>query len=184
MPKHAQIKLPKKEFYFIRHGQTDFNIGKITDEYLDVPLNETGHTQAHSIEPIVSTLPIKAVCFSPLQRAKQTKTIITRALLVDHHEDYDLKECDLAIWNGMTALAKQAHLGSEKPVGPFLSQVHRGLTRALEKEGPVLIVAHGGVHYAIQCLLQVDDFRLLDNCGLIHFIPTESGWGHRELNYS
>lgn len=54
----------KKEFYFVRHGQTDYNIAKHKkdlDHPIDIPLNDTGRTQAKLIEPLVAVLPIQTI---------------------------------------------------------------------------------------------------------------------------
>ena len=57
----------KKEFYFIRHGQTDDNIFHCKVDHDDVSLNTTGFQQAQNIEPIIANLPIQSICFSPLK---------------------------------------------------------------------------------------------------------------------
>ena len=54
-----------KEFYFVRHGQTDHNLleGRDKGDHPDdISLNETGKNQAKFIHSIISTLPIKTVC--------------------------------------------------------------------------------------------------------------------------
>ena len=59
----------QKEFYFVRHGQTDQNImeGKNRSDFPeDISLNETGRNQAVSIKPIISSLGLHTVCSSPL----------------------------------------------------------------------------------------------------------------------
>jgi broad specificity phosphatase PhoE len=57
--------LKQKEFYFIRHGQTDHNCGKIEGEHLDIPLNKKGRSQAIAIEPLVTNLALRLVWSSP-----------------------------------------------------------------------------------------------------------------------
>lgn len=60
----------KKEFYFIRHGQTDNNVSVDKVDHADVSLNAVGLKQAEDLEPIIARLPIKSVCYSPMKRAK------------------------------------------------------------------------------------------------------------------
>ena len=74
----------QKEFYFLRHGQTDGNVSLSSKtSHGDIPLNQTGLAQAQEIEPLISLLSIKSICFSPLKRAQQTKEICCRNLGMD-----------------------------------------------------------------------------------------------------
>lgn len=68
-----------KEFYFVRHGQTDHNIhdGKHKDGHPeDIPLNKTGGNQALAIKLLIALLPVQTVCCSLMKRAQKTKKII------------------------------------------------------------------------------------------------------------
>jgi uncharacterized phosphatase len=144
----------KKDFYFVRHGQTDYNLIKdLKVDCDDIPLNPTGVQQAHSIESIISKLPIKSIGCSPLKRAKQTKEIVTRNLVASHQEIDHLSECNLQIWNDMMFHGVNAHTHGSEMVKGFMQQTLSGVNQALSLQGPVLIVAHGGVHWAICCLL-------------------------------
>lgn len=58
----------QKEFYFIRHGQTDHNKSAPKIDHEDISLNDIGWQQANEIESIIAALPIKTICFSPLKR--------------------------------------------------------------------------------------------------------------------
>ena len=58
--------IPKREFYFVRHGQTDYNaspLNLVIDHPSDLPINATGRLQAQNIEPIVAELPVKTICW-------------------------------------------------------------------------------------------------------------------------
>jgi broad specificity phosphatase PhoE len=76
----------KKDFYFIRHGKTNFNTSIHKIDHEDVSLNAEGLQQARDIEPLITSLPIKTVCSSPLKRAKETKEIISMRLQAPHVE--------------------------------------------------------------------------------------------------
>src|ERR1700730_14547776 len=131
------VMILKKEFYFIRHGQTDHNIS--VEEKIDHPahitLNSTGLTQANGIEPIIASLPIKTVCCSPFKRAQETKDIVTSRLSAHHCEIEELGECSGLIWKEMTALGTMAHFRAKDPVLKFMRQVLKGVHQALEQEG-------------------------------------------------
>lgn len=107
--KVENIMIHKKEFYFIRHGQTDHNVAgvMVKFDHEDIPLNAVGRQQAHAAETLISTLPVKAVCHSPLLRVKETKDIITSRLTTPHYEVHKLSECTAQIWHDMVALGKK-----------------------------------------------------------------------------
>lgn len=173
----------KREFYFVRHGQTDHNIS--AEEKIDLPaqivLNSTGLIQANQIEPIVASLPIKTVCCSPFKRAQETKDIITSRLAAHHCDIDELGECSRLIWKEMTALGATAHLQAKDSVRKFMRQVLKGINQALKQKGPVLIVAHGGVHWALCCFLGLECEWVIDNCVPVHFAVENGKWSARRL---
>jgi len=174
----------KKEFYFLRHGQTDVNKTGSTTDHSDISLNEHGRLQAREIESVIKSLPIKTVCCSPLKRAKETKEIVTASLDVPHCEIMDLTECNWKIWFAMTKLGLEARHSQEDPVFSFMQQVQRGINSALSQEGPVLIVAHGGIHWAMCCLMNVAHEWVIENCGAVHFTVEKNGsWNARKLGF-
>lgn len=162
-----------KEFYFIRHGQTDYNI-RIDHDKVDhpphIPLNDHGRKQAMLVEPVIAALPIKTICCSPYLRAQETKHLISSKLQVEHLDVEDLGECNAEIWTAMFNRLEAA------VVDEFHQKVKKGLDAALAVEGPVLIVAHGGVHWAICSLLNIVDHEYaIDNCVPVHFTKDAQG---------
>lgn len=67
------------KLYLVRHGQTDFNAGNITQGESDIPLNDTGKQQARELAQEIKerNLDFDIYYVSPLQRARQTAEIIT-----------------------------------------------------------------------------------------------------------
>jgi len=65
----------RKEFYIFRHGQTDWNVGKIVQGHSDIPLNKTGMEQAKLLGEFIKNLNLERVYSSDLLRAKQTAEI-------------------------------------------------------------------------------------------------------------
>lgn len=178
--------IPKREFYFVRHGQTDHNILKgkeAGDHPTDISLNQKGKEQAASIEPIVALLPVKTACVSGMRRAQETKNIITSRLQVLHYEVNDLGECSTGIWNEMTQKGMYSPLPTEGQASLFIEQVRKGLCQALSFPGPCLIVAHGGVHWAACCLLNIEKHEwMLENCGIVHFsVDVNQKWVAKKL---
>jgi len=173
----------KKEFYFIRHGQTDYNASDLKIDHEDVSLNVIGFKQANEVEPIIASLPVKSICCSPLKRAKETKQIISKRLLAIHHEMHSLGECSFQIWSDMTRSGVTAYYSGEEHVKNFINRVYSGVNEALLLDGPPLLVAHGGIHWAICCLMAITDHDwVIDNCLPVHFFPDDEGrWRARKL---
>lgn len=176
----------RKEFYFVRHGQTNHNLleGKHKGDHPgDIPLNETGRTQAKLIQPTISTLPIKTVCSSPLKRAQETKEIITSNLQVNHHEIYDLGECSAQTWKEMAQFGMYSPLPTGGAARQFIERVRNGINQALSLPSPSLIVAHGGVHWAICCLIGINEHEwAINNCVPVHFsVETNENWIAKKL---
>jgi broad specificity phosphatase PhoE len=94
--------IPLKPFYFIRHGQTDWNREHRLMGQTDIPLNEHGINQAqeaasyfkksaHLIEKIIS---------SPLLRSKKTAQIIGNTLNLPITYCDGLKEVSFGVAEG------------------------------------------------------------------------------------
>ena len=178
--------IPRKEFYFVRHGQTDHNLREGLDKWAhgeEVPLNATGKEQARTIEPLIASLPIQTVVTSPMKRAQETKEIIAPRLKALHYDVEHLGECNANIWKGLKELKIDTPFPEEGEVYLFLEKVAKGLNHALSYPGPLLIVAHGGVHWATCFLMQVEEYDWsLHNCGVVHFFVKENGaWGAKRL---
>lgn len=177
------VMIHKKEFYFIRHGQTDYNTSGSKVDHEDVSLNLMGLKQAQAVEPTIASFPIKSICCSPFKRAKETKEVISLQLKAMHYEIPELGECTLQIWKEMTACGANAYESVDMTVKTFMERVVRGINHALSYEGPVLVVSHGGIHWALCCLMGITEHKwIIDNCLPVHFfIGAEGEWKARKL---
>lgn len=66
--------------YLVRHGETDWNRARRIQGSTDIPLNDLGRRQAAAAAELLSRRRFDAVVASPLSRALETGTIISRAL--------------------------------------------------------------------------------------------------------
>ena len=89
-------------FYFIRHGETDWNVKKKIQGKTDVPLNENGLNQAKALaKELVRLQPdVMRVYTSPQKRASETARIAAEALGIRCMILDGLKEMDLGEWEG------------------------------------------------------------------------------------
>ena len=175
----------KKEFYFLRHGKTDFNDSTIKVDHEDVSLNQIGINQAKFIQPFINTLPIQSVCCSPLKRAKETKEIACSQISLKHYEIPELGECTRIIWDDMTSLKNSKENTSFPHVENFLKRTLKGLSQVLSLNEPSLIISHGGVHWAICSLLQISNHNwYVENCIPVHFfLNAENCWTAKTLHF-
>jgi len=149
--------LTEKEFYFVRHGQTDWNIEHRAQGQTDVPLNIKGRQQAFDAAQSVTQLKFATICSSPLSRALETANAIASVTGGRVSVLEDLIECSWGVREGETkgGWFEKWKRGIETPDGAepyeeFLSRAVRAINQALDKPGPVLIVAHGGIYWAVQ----------------------------------
>ncbi|MFU7502124.1 MAG: histidine phosphatase family protein [Candidatus Tisiphia sp.] len=171
------MTLPLKPFYFLRHGETDWNRHHIYMGSQDIPLNQTGENQAREASDILGKKGIKHIVTSPLMRAYRTAEIVNEKLKVDITIVPELAECCWGEYEGKSVddnIGKRwqdgnTHQGAEY-VNDFDKRVLCALNSTLSFQEPVLIVAHSGVYYAIQRLLGWPIIHL-KNCSAIFHSP-------------
>jgi probable phosphoglycerate mutase len=169
-----------KPFYFIRHGETDFNRLGLCTGSSDIPLNQKGLEQAEVAAKWLLKEQIEQIVTSPLSRAKKTAEIISAVLQKPITVVDDLKEC---CWGDREGQPKSDDgffhrwLNGQPPIGAetvheFEERVSRGLWKALELTGPVLMVAHAGVYSVIARALGFPNSRA-KNCSPYYHRPPE-----------
>lgn len=149
------------EIYFVRHGQTDYNIlGKYYGR-TDVVLNETGKKQAREIAKFLSGISFDKIITSPLKRAYDTAKIIGDGRKIVIEKEELLCEQDFGIFEGKSYLELQKEYPQELKTwnedfsniaprnGESFKQVRERVDRfveklKLQKEERILIVAHKG----------------------------------------
>jgi probable phosphoglycerate mutase len=146
-------------FYYLRHGETDWNNLNLFQGRTDIPLNNHGIEQARKAAAMIQNKGIATIASSPLLRAAQTAQIIAQAISAPIVYIDDLKEGFLGSLEGTPksdpAWVDKWRSGAYQAEGVepwtlFTQRVMKAIQQALELPGPVLIVAHGGVYRAIQ----------------------------------
>ena len=124
--------------------------------HTDIPLNETGHAQAYSAVSILSGKGISRIVSSPLIRAHKTAEIINEHLGVPLDIIEGFKERCIGILEG-TVKDKSMDathwyknpIENAEHVDDFKARIARALHEVLDPKHTTLIVAHGGVYWAI-----------------------------------
>lgn len=168
----------QEPFYFIRHGQTDWNSRHSAMGVTDIALNENGKRQSLQAIEQLKDLPITTICHSPLKRATETAEILNQSLHCPLVAIEELKEFNLGSYAGTTIgtwfddwMNDSLILPKGETFKEFVTRSLLGVNKALSHKGPVLIVAHGGTYWSIQRAIQLLDLPDLPNCILASFSP-------------
>ncbi len=168
----------QKEFYFLRHGKTAFNntIQKIDHD--NISLSDAGILEVQMIQSTIQSLPIKSICYSPLKRAVETKEILFKNTRLPSYEVAELGESSTLIWDDMTSNID----GIFPPhVEKFMQQTMVGIERVLSYKSPSIMISHGGIHWAICLLLNVQNYdKFAKNAAPGYFYMDEKDNWHAE----
>jgi len=156
--------IPPRSFYFLRHGQTDWNAAGRFQGHTDVPLNAAGLAQAHEAATLLAASHIHVIAASPLTRARTTAEIVAQHLGKPLHIDDELKERHFGAFEGLVVSEVKARFGLQpherlvRHLPKDAEQWHetgartaRVLARWLDRypDQTVLFVAHGGLFDAL-----------------------------------
>lgn len=174
----------QKPFYYIRHGQTDYNLARRYQGSMDIPLNATGTAQAHAAKDSLSGCPATHIYSSPLQRARVTADIINESLNLPLQVVDDLAEVSFGVLEGEFAkgqLTSESWKRGKTPEGAeryddFTTRVFAALNHVLAQDSTPLIVAHGAVFWPIHEFMRLEIENTLPNAQAIHVQPDGAGW--------
>jgi len=175
--------LPRKSFYFLRHGETDHNRHQIcAGSQVDIPLNRSGKRQAKDLRDKIRALSVQKVICSPLKRAIQTARLATSLPLVLEH---DIRECHLGDFEGKPVPEFIRHYEGTPHDMPFPNGESRlevatrtvaVVNRFLEGHGEnQLFVSHGIVYWALLEALGIP-FQYIKNAEIVQFMPQQGTW--------
>lgn len=151
--------------YFLRHGQTDWNVAYRLQGQQDIPINANGRKQATANGKTLAKLLDDPASYhyvaSPLGRTRETMNIVRRELglpVHDYHTDDRLKEIAFGQWETYTfeelrvdhaekVAAREADkFNFQPPLGEsyarLLARVESWLPYVPENS---VVVSHGGI---------------------------------------
>lgn len=144
-------------FFFLRHGETDWNAEGLSQGSTDIPLNRVGIAQAERAGRTLAGAGIRSVVASPLARARHTAEIVAERLGLPVAIDPDLREVHFGEQEGkpMGDWYDDWIAGAFTPPGAesfatLRARAVAAVNRATSLPGPVLVVAHGAFWRAVR----------------------------------
>jgi probable phosphoglycerate mutase len=146
-------------FFLVRHGETEWNRLRKIQGISDIPLNDTGRSQAPALGDILSKHRFDLIVSSPLSRALETAQIVARKLgMPAPLVIQDLVERNYGEAEGSSGLELDTLYppGTEIPGREDRADVTKRVVRTLHDlairhpEADILAVAHGAV---IRCVV-------------------------------
>jgi broad specificity phosphatase PhoE len=185
--------LPSQPFYFIRHGQTDWNKENKIMGQIDIPLNAVGLEQAQTAAKNIAHLEISHIVSSPLKRALQTAQVISKNMNIPITVIDELTQNYQGVLEGrnkaevineitIKSLIEHWRMGGDiegaEHWSDFVSRITLALNTALtvsSDKKPILIVAHKPVYWALLHILNIKTTDMdTKNCGIYFFKPNNS----------
>lgn len=179
---------------FVRHGESEGNVGRVIQGWLDLPLTPQGEAQAAAVARRLASAGATALYSSPLGRALQTADAIAGTTGLEVIARPDLREYGYGEAQGLTwtEAAQRWGLGDrdwanrsipgEEGLDAFRTRVRRQFDELFERHGDstAIAVIHGGVLGALVaslCGLEAHEFVQLytGNCSIMVVTAERSG---------
>jgi len=182
--------LHRVPFWFLRHGETDWNAQGLSQGNVDIPLNPTGLAQARSAAGRLRNRGIATIVSSPLSRARVTAEIASEALALPVRVDDGLREVRFGVQEGHPMSEWFAHwvAGNFTPEGAeTFAELRRravlAVNRAVALPPVVLVVAHGALFRALRMAMGIEPLIRTPNAMPIWCEPPAAGETAWKLNY-
>jgi probable phosphoglycerate mutase len=177
-------------FWFLRHGETDWNAQGLSQGNVDIPLNPTGLAQARSAAERLRNRGIATIVSSPLSRARVTADIAGEALSLPVQIDDGLREVRFGVQEGHPMSEWFAHwvAGNFTPEGAeTFAELRRravaAVNAAIALPPAVLVVAHGALFRALRTAMGIEPLIRTPNAVPIWCEPPANGEMAWTLDY-
>ena len=150
------------KIYFVRHGESQWNVADRICGQTDVPLTPKGHEQAEETGREIIKQGIKAemILCSPLLRAKNTAEHISKITGIPLQVEPRLVEQNFGVWEGTSPRrspefhkAKQEFLcrnGNGESMFQLAQRIYNLLDELREEKKNYILVAHNGIARVIR----------------------------------
>ena len=155
-----------KKVYFVRHGESQWNVEDKICGVTDSPLTEKGRTQAAATGHAILDLGIQAdmILYSPLQRAAETARIISGITGIPLRAEPRLVEQAFGIWEGTSPRnsvefyrAKLNFInsfGTGESMFRVAQRIYNLLDDLRTDDQTVILVAHNGIARFVKSYFQ------------------------------
>lgn len=181
--------LTRIPFWFLRHGETDWNAQNLSQGNVDIPLNPTGLAQARSAALLLRNRGINSMVASPLSRARVTAEIAAEALGMEFSIDEGLREVAFGVQEGHPMGEWFAHwvAGELTPEGAesfsdLTARAIAAINRCVLQPEAVLVVAHGALFRALRGAMGLEPNFRTPNAVPILCTPPPPGGAIWELH--
>lgn len=183
------IALTQTPFWFLRHGETDWNAQNLSQGNVDIPLNPKGIAQAHQAADRLRHRGITSIVASPLSRAHDTARITADLLGLPVTLDEGLREVSFGVNEGqpMSDWFAEWVKGHATPEGAetftdLTARAVGAINRALLLPAPVLVVAHGALFRALRAAMGLEPNVRTPNATPFWCEPGTPCWTLTEAN--
>lgn len=136
----------------IRHGQSTANIQRIVScDNEGYPLTDLGRKQADSIGSQLEGAAVDGIISSPVQRARETSSIIADHLRMPFEIDDRIRESDIGRFNNFKVNGLPPVTHKDLGLETWESHVERFLSLIDSKSGRYVLVSHAYPIRAILC---------------------------------
>lgn len=177
-----EAELAPIPFWFLRHGETDWNARGISQGNVDIPLNDVGLAQARAAAEKLRNRGIATIVSSTLSRARVTAEFVGAALKLPVALDADLREVAFGVQEGqaMSGWFADWVSGAFTPEGAetFAALRRRAVAavnRATAHPPAVLVVAHGALFRSLRAAMGIEPNMRTQNAVPIFCEPPRPG---------
>ncbi len=176
------MEITPTPFWFLRHGETDWNAQGLSQGSTDIPLNAVGLMQARRAAETLKAAGIASIVASPLSRALRTAEIAAEALGLPVETDGDLAEVNFGEQEGQPMgdwyddwIAGTYTPARAETFAELRARAVRGVNKALRRPAPVLVVAHGALFRALRQAAGLEANVRTPNALPLHLHPPAAG---------
>lgn len=150
--------MKKVRFYYVRHGETLFNVFNRMQGWCDSPLTEKGINNAKEAKKILEKVNLKAAYVSTSERCRDTCAIIVEEKSIPVYERKGLKEVNFGTWEGVEVDKHLEEINRRRGTGIHwedcggdsnesfanrIKKTYNEIYEECENGDQVLIVSHG-----------------------------------------
>ncbi|MGN0293575.1 MAG: histidine phosphatase family protein [Lachnospiraceae bacterium] len=160
--------MKKVTFYYVRHGETLFNVLNRMQGWCDSPLTEKGIGNAKEAREILADVPLKAAYVSTSERCRDTCAIIVEGRNIPVYESKGLKEVNFGTWEGVEVDKHLEEINRRRGTGIHwddcggdsnetfakrVKETYNKIYEECEDGDQILIVSHGAAWLWMQGIL-------------------------------